>query len=82
MNRSYENRIKRISHLEKCQGEIKKVVYSIIRKSGITVAEITLQYIKDHPEAELSVDLSHGKFIREFELVITEYKQKLKNKSW
>lgn len=65
------------THRELCQKQLKKIMMQLIRKSGLLSAEYQVQWLADHPAADLPTDLNHRETVREYQLLIQEYKNQL-----
>lgn len=65
------------SHREVCQKQLKKIMQRLIKHSGLLAAEYQVQWLADHPAADLPTTLNHRETVREYQLLIKEYKENL-----
>lgn len=62
---------------DRCQKQLKKLMLRVIKNSGLLAAEYQIQWLSDHPKADLPTSLNHRETVREYWLIIKEYKEKL-----
>lgn len=66
---------------EACQKVLKKFIHRLIKRVGLVAAEYQVEYLADHPVKGLPTILTHRETVREYRLVIKEYKDQQNEKT-